>query len=126
MPTGGATAAMTKRKTTSEPPADELAPAAAEVSAPVHADELAPGPAQASAPPPADHALHHPGDVADEAHGPDDHGDTDGHDDHAHGGDALGPIDVQAWGALALGVGAGLLVVVGLLISTRLLAPAAL
>jgi hypothetical protein len=55
---------MTKRKTTSEPPADELAPAAAEVSAPVPADELAPGPAQASAPPPADHALHHPGDVA--------------------------------------------------------------
>ena len=105
---------MTKRKTTNEPPADELPAGPADVAADV----------AGSAPP--DRALHHPGDVADEAHGPDDHGDTDGHDDHAHGGEVLGPIDVQAWGALALGVGAGLLVVLGLLISTRLLAPAAI
>ena len=70
----------------------------------------------------ADHGLHHPGDLADEAHGPDDHGETHGHDDHAHGVEALGPVDVQRWGALALGVGAGLLVVLCLVITTRLLA----
>jgi hypothetical protein len=70
----------------------------------------------------ADHGLHHPGDLADEAHGPDDHGETHGHDDHAHGVDTLGPVDVQAWGALVLGVGAGLLVVLCLVITTRLLA----
>lgn len=74
----------------------------------------------------ADHDLHHPGDLADEAHGLDDHGETHGHDDHAHGADALGPVDVQAWGALAIGVGAGLLVALCLVITTTLLAaPAA-
>jgi hypothetical protein len=42
----------------------------------------------------------------------------DGQDD-AHGGEALGPVDVQAWGALLLGVGLGLIVAicVGLSIS---------
>jgi len=69
----------------------------------------------------ADHGLHHPGDLADEAHGPDDHGETHGHDDHAHGVETLGPVDVRAWGALALGVGAGLLVALCLVITTRLL-----
>ena len=74
----------------------------------------------------ADHGLHHPGDLVDEAHGPDDHGETHGHDDHAHGVDALGPVDVVAWGALALGLGAGLLVALCLVITTTLLAsPAA-
>jgi hypothetical protein len=43
----------------------------------------------------------------------DDHGDTHGHDDHAHGADAhgadeLGPVNVQAWVALLLGVALGL------------------
>lgn len=40
-----------------------------------------------------------------------------GHD--AHGGEALGPVDVQAWGALLLGAGLGLVVAicVGLSIS---------
>ena len=66
---------------------------------------------------------HHPGDIGDEAHGPDDHGDADGHDDHAHPGEVLGPVDVQAWGALALGVAAGLLVAFCLVIATTLLAP---
>jgi hypothetical protein len=89
---------MSKSRTTHEPSPDELAHAGA------------------------DHGLHHPGDLADEAHGPDDHGETDGHDDHAHGEEALGPVDVQAWGALALGVGAGLLVVLCLVITTRILA----
>jgi len=65
--------------------------------------------------------LHQPGDLADETHGPDDHGETHGHDDHAHGGDALGPVDTRAWGALAVGVGAGLLVAWCLVISTALL-----
>jgi hypothetical protein len=58
---------------------------------------------------------------ADPAHHPDD---TDGHDDHAHAGEALGPVDVRAWGALLLGVAAGLLVALCLVITTTLLAPA--
>jgi hypothetical protein len=37
-------------------------------------------------------------------HAPDDHGGDHGHDDHAHGEEALGPIDVAAWGAGLLGV----------------------
>ena len=68
---------------------------------------------------------HHPGDVADETHGPDDHGETHGHDDHAHADDALGPIDTAAWGALIVGVAAGLLIVACLVITTTLLAPIA-
>ncbi len=67
------------------------------------------------------HGLHHPGDLADETHGPDDHGETHGHDDHAHAGDTLGPVDTRAWGALALGVGAGLLVALCIVITTQLL-----
>ena len=89
---------MSDSKTSHTPSPDELA----------HAD--------------ADHGLHHPGDLADEAHGTDDHGETHGHDDHAHRVEALGPVDVRAWGALAIGVGAGLLVVLCLVITTRLLA----
>ena len=49
------------------------------------------------------------------------HGDAD-HDDHGHGGDELGPVDVQAWGALALGVAAGLLIVLCLVLTTSVLA----
>ena len=73
----------------------------------------------------ADHGLHHPGDLPAETHGPDDHGETHGHDDHAQAGEALGPVDVQAWGALVIGVAAGLLVALCLVITTSLLAPAA-
>lgn len=62
--------------------------------------------------------THQPGDIADEPHGPDDHGETHGHDDHAHGSEALGPIDVQAWGALAVGIGLGLVVAVCVALST--------
>jgi hypothetical protein len=40
-----------------------------------------------------------------------DHGDTHGHDDHAHEGMDLGPIDVASWGAAAAGVLLGLIVV---------------
>jgi hypothetical protein len=62
--------------------------------------------------------THEPGDIADEPHGPDDHGETHGHDDHAHGSQPLGPIDVQAWGALAVGIGLGLVVAVCVALST--------
>ena len=54
----------------------------------------------------------------DGAHG---HGDGS-HDDHGHDGDELGPVDVQAWGALALGVAAGLLIVLCLVLTTSVLA----
>ena len=46
---------------------------------------------------------------------PDDHGDAHGHDDHAHGADTLGPIDLLAWGAAGLGLLLGLVVVVALM-----------
>jgi hypothetical protein len=39
-----------------------------------------------------------------------DHGGTHGHDDHAHGGETLGPIDVPMWGAAVLGIALGLIV----------------
>jgi hypothetical protein len=42
----------------------------------------------------------------------DDHGDSHGHDDHAHGGEALGPVDVQAWGAAILGILLGLVIMI--------------
>ncbi len=52
-----------------------------------------------------------------------DHATADGHDDgHAHGGEAIGPVDVRAWGALILGVAAGLVVALCLVITTTLLA----
>jgi hypothetical protein len=40
----------------------------------------------------------------------DDHGDDHGHDDHAHDEEPLGPIDIVAWGAGALGIGIGIVV----------------
>jgi hypothetical protein len=67
-------------------------------------------------------ARHRPGDVADEPHGLDDHGDEHGHDDHAHDAEALGPIDVQAWGALVLGIGLGLAVALCMVWATSLAA----
>jgi hypothetical protein len=52
-------------------------------------------------------------------HGHDDGGHGDGgHGDH---GDELGPVDVQAWGALGLGVAAGLLIVLCLILTTSVL-----
>jgi hypothetical protein len=50
----------------------------------------------------------HPGAVAH--HQTDDHGDDHGHDDHAHAEEALGPVDVAAWGAGVVGVMVGFLV----------------
>jgi hypothetical protein len=47
----------------------------------------------------------------------DDHGGDHGHDDHAHGESALGPPDLQIWGAALLGLALGLLVVVAFALS---------
>lgn len=44
----------------------------------------------------------------------DDHGESEGHDDHAHGAMSLGPIDALAWTAAAIGVVLGLVVVLAL------------
>lgn len=58
-------------------------------------------------------AMPHESDAMAGAHGSmDDHGETHGHDDHAHAADAmaLGSIDLEAWGAAALGIAAGLAV----------------
>ena len=53
----------------------------------------------------------HASDAMTGPHGAGDHGEDHGHDDHAHGdGEALGPIDVTAWGAGVAGIAAGLLV----------------
>lgn len=57
-----------------------------------------------------EHAASHPGDVESEAHGISDHGEADGHDDHAHVTEPLGSVDVYAWGAFVLGTGLGLAV----------------
>jgi hypothetical protein len=65
--------------------------------------------------------LHHPGDLAGEAHGADDHGEGHGHDDHAHAEDALGPVDTARWGAFALGVGAGLVVAICLILTVAVI-----
>lgn len=53
----------------------------------------------------------HAGESMVGAHGAaDDHGADHGHDDHAHAGDSLGPINLAAWGAAALGIVLGLIV----------------
>lgn len=44
--------------------------------------------------------------------------DAPGHDDHAHGEEALGPIDVAAWGAAVLGLVIGLAVTVCFVLAT--------
>jgi hypothetical protein len=72
-----------------------------------------------------DHAeggeLHHPGDVAAEAHGADDHGGDHGHDDHAHGTEALGPVDTARWGAFIVGIAAGLIVALCLVLTVAII-----
>jgi hypothetical protein len=65
-----------------------------------------------------EHATPHPGDVASEEHGAGDHGDDHGHDDHGHESEALGPVDVYAWGAFAVGTGLGLVVAACIALST--------
>jgi hypothetical protein len=57
------------------------------------------------------HASDAPGhEVAVVHHQPDDHGGDHGHDDHAHGEEPLGPIDVASWGAGILGVAISLII----------------
>jgi hypothetical protein len=59
------------------------------------------------------HASDAPGHVGAVAHHlTDDHGDDHGHDDHAHPDEPLGPIDVAAWGAGALGILIGLVIAI--------------
>jgi len=49
-------------------------------------------------------------------HASDEHAtdDAHGHDDHGRAGEEMGPIDVRAWGALAVGIAFGLVVVLAL------------
>ena len=61
----------------------------------------------------------HASDAMAGPHGAGDHGEDHGHDDHAHvDGEALGLIDLVAWGAGALGIGAGLVVALVMAAST--------
>ena len=61
----------------------------------------------------------HASDAMAGPHGAGDHGEDHGHDDHAHvDGEALGPIDLVAWGAGALGIAAGLAVALVMAAST--------
>jgi hypothetical protein len=58
-----------------------------------------------------DHLDPHAGESTVGPHGAaDDHGEDHGHDDHAHATEALGPLDLPAWGAAVLGVVLGLIV----------------
>ena len=63
----------------------------------------------------------HPGVVSDAPHGAADEGDEGGHDDHADAEEPLGPIAVQAWGALIAGAALGLAVAFCIAISTSYL-----
>jgi hypothetical protein len=64
------------------------------------------------------HADPHASDAMTGPHGSAaDHGADHGHDDHAHASEALGPVDLPAWGAGVLGVVLGLAVVVGIAIA---------
>jgi len=63
-----------------------------------------------------DDAPGHPDAVAH--HATDDHGEDHGHDDHGHDAEALGPIDVWAWGAGGLGILSGLAVALAFYVAT--------
>lgn len=61
----------------------------------------------------------HASDASAGPHGsPDDHGETHGHDDHAHAAMGLGPPDVQAWVAGLAGILLGLVVAAALAIGS--------
>jgi hypothetical protein len=73
--------------------------------------------------------VQHEGDAPGHAgtadhHATDDHGGDEGHDDHAHAEESLGPIDGPAWGAGILGVLLGLAVAVAFVLATMGTAPA--
>ena len=63
-----------------------------------------------------DDAPGHEEAVAQQATG--DHGDGDGHDDHADDEAPLGPIDVPAWGAGIIGVLLGMAVALAFMLAT--------
>lgn len=48
-------------------------------------------------------------------------GDGHGHDDHGHAEEPLGPLDIQAWGAGALGVVIGLAVTTCFVLATSMI-----
>jgi hypothetical protein len=67
------------------------------------------------------HAIDVPGHGAhagSDHHDAADHGDADGHDHHAHGDEALGPVDVAAWGAGVLGVAVAVVIAVCFALAT--------
>ena len=70
--------------------------------------------------PPDQHAIDLPGhEGAIAHHDAGDHGEDHGHDDHAHADEeALGPIDLMAWGAGLLGVVAAVVIAACFAIST--------
>lgn len=60
----------------------------------------------------------HPADVDPAPHGTSDHGAAHGHDDDGHEPEALGSVDVMAWGAFVLGAGLGLAVALCIALAT--------
>ncbi len=63
---------------------------------------------------------HGPSDAVAGPHGStSDHGEDHGHDDHAHTGEALGPIDWPMWGVGVVGVVAALIIVAGFALATN-------
>jgi len=57
----------------------------------------------------------HQSDASAGPHGSiDDHGEAHGHDDHAHGAMALGPLDITAWAAGLVGIVLGFVVAAAL------------
>lgn len=64
-------------------------------------------------------ASHAPADEHDgPVHGAVDHGGEHGHDDHAHAGEVLGPVDTWAWGAGLLGIAVAAVTVVCFALAT--------
>jgi len=51
-------------------------------------------------------------------HATDDHGGDHGQDDHAHAEEPLGPIDIAAWAAGALGVAIGIVIAACFVVAT--------
>ena len=49
------------------------------------------------------------------------HDDAHGHDDHGHADEALGPIDVAAWGAGILGVGISVVIAACFVLATSVI-----
>ena len=64
----------------------------------------------------------HGGSTGIDHHDPSDHGNEHGHDDHAHGAEALGPLDIWAWGAGVLGLGIAVAIAVCFALATSGLA----